>query len=149
MRATIAKDYGNHRFFPRPGEHFVGPFVWSSRGIHRRHSSRDHYRDHVRKLREQIQEMADTLVALGIQPGDRVATSLTNGLPAIVSFVAASVAGTAAPLNPGYRQDEVNFYLEDTSAKLLLAPAEGMDDARKAAAERNVPVYTLEMDESG
>ena len=101
------------------------------------------------KLREQIQEMADTLVALGIQPGDRVATSLTNGLPAIVSFVAASMAGTAAPLNPGYRQDEVNFYLEDTSAKLLLAPADGMEDARKAAAERNVPVYTLEMDESG
>jgi acyl-CoA synthetase (AMP-forming)/AMP-acid ligase II len=100
-------------------------------------------------LREQIQEMADTLVALGIHPGDRVATSLTNGLPAIVSFVAASMAGTAAPLNPGYRQDEVNFYLEDTSAKLLLAPAEGMDDARKAAGERSVPVYTLEMDASG
>jgi acyl-CoA synthetase (AMP-forming)/AMP-acid ligase II len=101
------------------------------------------------KLREQIQEMANTLAALGIQPGDRVATSLTNGLPAIVSFVAASMAGTAAPLNPGYRQDEVNFYLEDTSAKLLLAPAEGMDDARKAAADRKVPVYTLEMDETG
>ncbi|MEO5922255.1 MAG: acyl--CoA ligase [Bryobacteraceae bacterium] len=101
------------------------------------------------KLREQIQEMADTLAALGIQPGDRVATSLTNGLPAIVSFVAASMAGTAAPLNPGYRQEEVNFYLEDTSAKLLLAPAEGMDDARKAAEERKVPVYTLEMDATG
>jgi oxalate---CoA ligase len=100
-------------------------------------------------LRNQIQTMADTLVALGIQPGDRVATSLTNGLPAIVSFVAASMAGTAAPLNPGYRQEEVNFYLEDTSAKLLLVPAEGMDDARKAAAERNVPVYALVMDEAG
>lgn len=101
------------------------------------------------KLREQIQEMADTLAGLGIAPGDRVATSLANGLPAIVSFVAASMAGTAAPLNPGYRQDEVNFYLEDTSAKLLLVPTEGMDDARKAAAERNVPVYNLEMDDTG
>lgn len=100
-------------------------------------------------LREQISTMADTLATLGVNPGDRVATSMPNGIAAIVSFVAASMAGTAAPLNPGYRQDEVNFYLEDTSAKLLLAPAEGMDDARKAAEERGVPVYTLETDDKG
>lgn len=100
-------------------------------------------------LREQISTMADTLAGLGIQPGDRVATSMPNGIAAIVSFVAASMAGTAAPLNPGYKQEEVDFYLEDTSAKLLLAPAEGMDDARAAAKSRGVPVYTLETDASG
>lgn len=101
------------------------------------------------KLREQIQELADTLAGLGIRPGDRVATSLPNGLPAIVSFVAASMAGTAAPLNPGYREEEVNFYLDDTSAKLLLVPTEGMDEARAAAKARGVPVYELAMDDSG
>jgi acyl-CoA synthetase (AMP-forming)/AMP-acid ligase II len=100
-------------------------------------------------LRQQIQEMAGTLAALGIRPGDRVATALPNGLAAIVSFVAASIAGTAAPLNPGYRQEEVSFYLEDTSAKLLLVPSEGMEEARAAAKERNVPVYELAMDDSG
>ena len=55
---------------------------------------------------------------------DRVSTILPNGLPAIVSFLAASVAGTAAPLNPGYREEEVSFYLEDTAAKLLLCPSD-------------------------
>ena len=69
--------------------------------------------------------MADPLAALGIQRGDRVATYLPNGLPTIVSFLAASIAGTAAPLNPGYREDEVNFYLEDTGAKVLLCPPGG------------------------
>ncbi len=69
--------------------------------------------------------MADALAALGISPGDRVATVLPNGLPAIVSFLAASIAGTAAPLNPGYRQDEFSFFLEDTSAKILLCPPDG------------------------
>jgi acyl-CoA synthetase (AMP-forming)/AMP-acid ligase II len=59
------------------------------------------------------------------------------------------MAGTAAPLNPGYKQEEVDFYLEDTAAKLLLAPAEGMDDARAAAKTRGVPVYTLETDANG
>src|SRR5579863_3038653 len=68
------------------------------------------------KLREQVMTMADALAALGIRPGDRVATVLPNGLPAIVSFLAASIAGTAAPLNPGYRHDEFSFFLEDTSA---------------------------------
>ncbi|MFM2125988.1 MAG: hypothetical protein RL328_2439, partial [Acidobacteriota bacterium] len=101
------------------------------------------------QLRAQIQEMAGALAALGVKPGERVATSLPNGLAAIVSFVAASMAGTAAPLNPGYRQEEVEFYLEDTSAKLLLVPAEGMDDAKAAAKAKGVPVYVLETDASG
>ncbi len=58
-------------------------------------------------LREQVMRMAETLAGLGIRPGDRVASVLPNGLPTIVSFLAASIAGTAAPLNPGYRFDEL------------------------------------------
>ena len=99
-------------------------------------------------LREQITAMADSLTALGIGPGDRVATVLPNGLPAIVSFLAASVAGTAAPLNPGYRQDEFSFFLEDTSARILLCPPDGAPDARRAA-EGKVPVHSIEMDDTG
>ena len=102
-----------------------------------------------RQLREQVGRMADTLASLGIQKGDRVATCLTNGLPTVVSFLAASIAGTAAPLNPGYREDEVAFYLEDTAAKVLLCPADGVPAARKAAEAKGVPVYSLEMDETG
>jgi len=100
-------------------------------------------------LRDQVAAMADALAAIGIQRGDRVATSLPNGLPAIVSFLAASVAGTAAPLNPGYREEEVSFYLEDTGAKVLLCPADGAAEARSAAAKRGVPVYSLETDAAG
>src|SRR5580704_10768317 len=101
-----------------------------------------------KQLRDQVSEMADALATLGIGRGDRVATILPNGLPAIVSFLAASVAGTAAPLNPGYREDEVSFYLEDTAAKILLCPADATA-ARKAAEGKGVPVYSLEMDSTG
>src|SRR5436305_12727152 len=69
-----------------------------------------------KSLREQVMTMADALTAAGVGPGDRVATVLPNGLPPIVSFLAASVAGTAAPLNPGYREEEFKFYIEDTAA---------------------------------
>ena len=71
-----------------------------------------------RSLVDQIGEMADAMASMGIGRGDRVATYLPNGLHGVVSFLAASVAGTAAPLNPGYREEEVNFYLDDTSAKV-------------------------------
>src|SRR6202158_3748106 len=98
-----------------------------------------------KSLRDQVTVMADALAALGIRQGDRVATVLPNGLPAIVSFLAASIAGTAAPLNPGYRQEEFTFFLEDTRARVLLCPPDGAAPARLAA-EGRVPVYSLAMD---
>jgi len=101
-----------------------------------------------KNLREQVMEMANALAGAGIRRGDRVATVVPSGLPAIVSFLAASIAGTAAPLNPGYREDEFSFYLEDTAAKILLCPAEGADAARKAALGK-IPIYTIEMDANG
>jgi acyl-CoA synthetase (AMP-forming)/AMP-acid ligase II len=101
-----------------------------------------------RSLRSQVAAMAEALAAAGIGRGDRVAMSLPNGLPAVVSFLAASVAGTAAPLNPGYRQDEVAFYLDDTQAKVLLLPSAGGDDAR-AAAGGKIPVFTVQMAPDG
>jgi acyl-CoA synthetase (AMP-forming)/AMP-acid ligase II len=100
-------------------------------------------------LCDQVRGMADDLASLGIQSGDRVATVLPNGLPAIVSFIAASVAGTAAPLNPGYLEDEFNFYLEDTGAKILLCPPDGADAARKAADTAGIPAYSLETSDTG
>jgi acyl-CoA synthetase (AMP-forming)/AMP-acid ligase II len=92
--------------------------------------------------------MAEALAGAGIAKGDRVATVLPSGLPAIVSFLAASIAGTAAPLNPGYREDEFSFYLQDTAAKILLCPPDGAEAARQAA-HGKVPVYSLQMDDTG
>ncbi len=99
-------------------------------------------------LRSQVQAVAEALAAAGVGPGDRVGMALPNGLPTIVCFLAASVAGTAAPLNPAYKEDEFRFYLEDTNAKLLLLPPEGADEARRAAGDR-VPVIPVEMDGQG
>jgi acyl-CoA synthetase (AMP-forming)/AMP-acid ligase II len=100
-------------------------------------------------LREQILTMAGALAAAGIGPGDRVAMALPNSAATIVGFLAASIAGTAAPLNPAYRYDEFLFYLEDTNARVLLVPPDGAEEARKAATERNIRILPVETSANG
>lgn len=90
-------------------------------------------------LRERVLTAAGSLAAR-VPPGSRVAIALPNGLSAVVAFLAASIAGTAAPLNPAYRYDEIRFSLEDTGARLLVVPADGADEARRAAADCGIPV---------
>lgn len=100
------------------------------------------------ELREQVAGLVGALATLGIRRGQRVATVLPNGLPTVVSFLAAAIAGTAAPLNAGYRQDEFSFYLEDTAARLVLCASEGTE-ALRGAAEGRIPVYSLQMGDKG
>ena len=99
------------------------------------------------ELRQQIQDVAEALAASGVNRGDRIGIALPNGLANIVIFLAASSAGAAAPLNPAYKEDEFRFYLDDTNAKVLLLPPDGLDEARAAAA--NIPILTVEMDATG
>src|SRR6202050_5350547 len=100
-------------------------------------------------LRQQVLAMANALASAGIRRGDAVAIALPNGLPAIVSFLAASIAGTAAPLNPAYPYEEFLFFLGDTNARVLLCPPVGMEFARSAAADRKIPVVAVEMGDQG
>jgi len=93
-------------------------------------------------LRTQVREAAGALFEAGIRPGDRVAMALPNGLEAIVTFLAASAAGTAAPLNPAYKFEEFCFYLEDTRAKVLIVPRDDGGEARRAASVVGIPVFT-------
>ena len=59
-----------------------------------------------------------------------------------------AVAGTAAPLNPAYTEEEFRFYLEDTGARKLIPSAGRRRRARRAAGDR-VPVLTIDMDAAG
>jgi acyl-CoA synthetase (AMP-forming)/AMP-acid ligase II len=100
-------------------------------------------------LRGQVLAMADALASAGIRRGDRVALALPNGLPAIVSFLAASIAGTAAPLNPAYPYEEFHFFLGDMEARALICPPVEAEFARSAAADRKIPVFSVEMNDQG
>jgi acyl-CoA synthetase (AMP-forming)/AMP-acid ligase II len=97
------------------------------------------------ELRRRVRAMAGALHAAGVRRGDRVALALPNGLDAIVAFLAAAAAGTAAPLNPGYKFEEFCFYLADTRAKMLMVPGDNAADARCAAEQAGIPVVTPEI----
>ena len=100
------------------------------------------------QLREQVTACAEALAAAGVKRGDRIGTALPNGVPNVVTFLAASIVGTAAPLNPNYKEEEFAFYLEDTNATFLLLPPDGADAARKAAGTK-VPVLGVDIDDAG
>ena len=83
-------------------------------------------------LREQVDRAADALAQLGLGRGDRIALVLPNSAETIVLFLAAARVGTAAPLNPAYKEDEFRFYLDDIQAKALVVPPGGAEAAKKA-----------------
>ena len=100
-------------------------------------------------LRDQVEALACHWAAGVTSPTDRIAIVLPNGVPMIVSFLAASMTATVAPLNPAYTEAEFRFYLEDTAAKLLIVPSQGADAARRAAHALGIAVLAVEMDAHG
>ena len=59
------------------------------------------------------------------------------------AFLCVASAATSAPLNPAYRQDEFEFYLEDLKAKALIVEAGSESPALRAAEKLGVAVITL------
>ena len=94
-------------------------------------------------LRSQTEQTVAALNRLGVGRNDRVAIVLPNGPEMAVAFVAVANGATAAPLNPGYRADEFEFYLSDLRAKALLVE-KGSQSAAVAVAEK-LGVSVLEL----
>ena len=86
-------------------------------------------------LRQLAIDVAAQLRAAGIGKTDRVAIVLPNGPEMATAFVTIAQAAATAPLNPGYRQEEFEFYLEDLKAKAIVVP-EDYDGPALAAANK-------------
>lgn len=85
-----------------------------------------------KQLNSAVAAFQAKLAKLGITTGDAVSIALPNSYEFIVSFLAASwQRAIAAPLNPAYKQEEFEFYIDDLSSALALVP--------KGAFEKNTP----------
>src|SRR3954466_14077983 len=94
-------------------------------------------------LRALCKRTVDSLNAMGIGRGDRVAMVLPNGPEMAASFIAIACGATTAPLNPAYRDEEFEFYLTDLKAKALVV-LKGWETPARAVAQRlGVPVVEL------
>ncbi|KAK4147945.1 uncharacterized protein C8A04DRAFT_33521 [Dichotomopilus funicola] len=73
------------------------------------------------------------LAALGIAHGAAVSIATVNSYEFIVSFLAASwQRAIAAPLNPAYKQDEFEFYIDDVKSAIVLVPRGAYQNASPA-----------------
>ena len=100
-------------------------------------------------LRALIDHTVHSLNDLGVGRGDRVAIVLANGAEMATAFLCVASAAASAPLNPTYRQDEFEFYLEDLKAKALIVEAGSESPALRAAEKLGVALITLTPEPQG
>jgi acyl-CoA synthetase (AMP-forming)/AMP-acid ligase II len=87
------------------------------------------------ELDEQSARLAAGYRALGLEPGDRIASLMPNRVALVVHYLACIRAGlTATPLNYRYTAREIDHALAVSGAAALVAHAERTDDAAATVA---------------
>jgi len=94
-------------------------------------------------LRDFAAQVVADLNGFGIGRNDRVAIVLPNGPEMATAFLTVACGATTAPLNPAYRADEFDFYLDDLNARALIVMHDYDGDAVAAAEKRGVAVLRL------
>lgn len=97
-----------------------------------------------RGLRSAALHLAGTLRDRGVQPGDRVALALANGIGAAIAWYGIWRAGAVVvPLNPQARERDFVPWLRHSGARLLLhAPGHG--DPERAALVAGIPALSAD-----
>jgi oxalate---CoA ligase len=94
-------------------------------------------------LRSLALNVSASLQSVGIGRNDRVAIVLPNGPEMATSFITVAACCTSAPLNPGYRADEFEFYLTDLRAKAIVVEIGSTSPAVEIAKKLGVSVILL------
>ena len=103
-------------------------------------------------LKHHIHSLQSTLAEIGVAPHSAVSISLINSLEFAISFLAVGAQrAIAAPLNPSYQQSEVEFYVDDIKAALIIVPRGAVEKgapAVKAARKFNAGIAEIWWDGS-
>src|SRR5215203_1640214 len=97
----------------------------------------------VGDVRERFAALAAVLVErYGVRKGDRVAIAMRNYPEWIISFAAiTSIGAVSVSMNSWWTEDEMDFALEDSGAKVLIADDERLE--RSAAASSRLGVARI------
>ena len=98
------------------------------------------------ELLEHVRRTAAALRAAGYARDDVVALVVDNGPEAASAFLALAGAVICAPLNPTYREAELDFYLGDLGARLVVVGRDTQSPVRAVAASRGIDVVELATD---
>jgi len=88
------------------------------------------------RLSEQLDRTRRELRAAGIEADDRVAVVHQDGPHLASAFLGIAAAAGCAPLNPAYREQEIEFSLSDLGAAAVVVPHGRGSAAVRAVAER-------------
>ena len=96
------------------------------------------------ELLDAARRMAALLGSSGVGPGDRVALQLANVPAYPVAFYGALIAGaTVVPMNPLLKGREVEFYLSDSGANVVVAGEQMAEAAQQGAAAAGAEVLVV------
>ncbi len=90
-----------------------------------------------------VARTAASLRAAGLGRPSRVALVVENGPEAATAFLGIASAAVAAPLNPAYSAQELDFYFEDLRAEAVVVGATAGTVAREVAHARGLDVLDL------
>ena len=94
------------------------------------------------------EKISRQLSAKNIINSDRAAIVLPNGPLMASSFLSISSYMSAAPLNPSYKQEEFEFYLDDLKPKFLLVEPNSKSLALIAAKNLDIPVFEMKISDN-
>lgn len=100
------------------------------------------------QLFEGAQQMAQMLVAQGLEPGDRVAVQVEKTLEAVQLYLGTVLAGGIfLPLNTAYTGPEVAYFINDATPRVLVCDPARLDELSALAGDATV--MTLDKDGTG
>ncbi|MDA5557144.1 malonate--CoA ligase [Shimia sp. MMG029] len=89
-------------------------------------------------------QMAHVLTAAGVAPGERVVVQAPKTRDTLALYGGALQAGAVyLPLNTAYTQEEVRYFCEDATPKLIVCDAKDAEAIREIAADVGARVLTL------
>lgn len=94
--------------------------------------------------------MANALVALNVQPGDRVAVQVEKGPEVLMLYLACLRAGAVyLPLNTAYTLAELDYFISDSEPRLVVVSSAAREGVAQLAAQYGAQVETLNADGTG
>jgi acyl-CoA synthetase (AMP-forming)/AMP-acid ligase II len=93
------------------------------------------------RLYQHVDQVGNTLRAMGLGRHDRVAVMLPNGPDLGVAILAVASNAICAPVNPAYRAEEVDKYFTDLRPRALITQVDS--PARQVALSRGIQVIEL------
>ncbi len=94
--------------------------------------------------------IANTLVELGLEPGDCVAIQVEKSPEMLNIYAACAQAGLVfLPLNPSYTVNELKYFIENSEARLIICDEKNREDLNTITKKLNVLVETLNSNSTG